>query len=290
MEKGENILLYKYFPVEGPKAEQKLKWFCENRLLVTPPIYLNDPSEMYYCQEPMSAEDCRDELSSAATDIERSALVASYHMGQAIRGRVDPSIEAKRLQQLISDQMGVLSLTENPLSRAMWAHYADGHKGFVAGFIHRYLGTEVFGGVPYEAAWGPFGIAIRVNYVDPLPAIQSDSKNAVRVFCTKHVEWSHETEWRVIGYYDDEKMRGGEKLSGKPLVVEKVPNADGKSYYFLPFSREELNCIILGLRSETGLADKLKAFVGQSPCYEINIHKVEYNPLSRDIGINGNYE
>lgn len=289
MKDGDCIVLYKYFPVMGPMSEQKLKWFCEGRVLVSPPMYLNDPSEMYYCQAPMTADDCRERLLGTATDIERSSIVANYHIGQAIKGRVDPAYEAKRLQELISAEAGVLSLTEKPLSRVLWAHYADGHMGFVAGFIHKYIGKNFIEGIPYEAAWGPFGIAFKVDYIDPLPPMSRNSKNAVRVFCTKHMEWSHEAEWRVICYYGCAKMNRTESLSREPLIIEKVQHEDGNTYFQLAFRPEELKCILLGTRSQPGLADKLQAFLGAAPHCDVNIHKVEYNPGSRDIAINGSH-
>lgn len=289
MKEGDYIVLYKYFPVKGPMSEQKLKWFCEGRVLVSPPMYLNDPSEMYYCQEPMTAADCHDRLLGVATDSERGSIVANYHIGQAIKGRVDPAFEAKRLKELISAEVGVLSLTEKPLSRVLWAHYADSHMGFAAGFIHRYLGPIIHEGVPREAAWGPFGMAFKVDYIDQLPAMSRDSKNAVRVFCTKHNEWSHEAEWRVIGYYNCANMNKIKSLSGKPIIIEKVAHGDGNTYFQIAFRPEELQCILLGTHSHSGLADKLKAFLGIAPHCAATIQKVEYDPRSRDICINGSH-
>ncbi len=289
MKKDDPIVLYKYFPGAGPMWEQKLKWFCEQRVLVTPPMYLNDPSEMYYCQEPMTADDCREGLMGAATDIERRAIVEKFRIEQAIKGQVDPAFEATRKQAMVSAEVGVLSLTEKPLSRVMWSHYADGHTGYVAGFKHKYFGQMENDNVTYEVACGPFGMAFKVEYRDPLPAMPHNSKNAVRVFCTKHSDWSHETEWRVMGYFDRRKINGLVSLSCMPLYIEEVSHEDGNTYFQLAFRPEELKCILLGARSQSNLADRLKAFLGKAPSCDVKIQKVKYDPRSRDIAINGYY-
>ena len=289
MKEGDSIVLYKYFPVVGPMSEQKLKWFCEGRVLLTPPMYLNDPSEMYYCQEPMTADDCREKLSGAATESAKRSIIENYQIEQAIKGQVDPAFEATRKQAMVSAEVGVLSLTEKPLSRVMWAHYADGHMGFVAGFPHKHMGQEIIDGVSYKFAMGPFGLAVKVNYVESLPAIRRDFNISARLFYTKHSDWSHETEWRVIGYFDVEKMRGREKLSGEPLVVEEAPNMEGKTYYYLKFHPEELQCILLGVRCNSALADRIRAWFSEMPYRHLKIQKVKYDPRSRDIAINGFY-
>lgn len=287
MSDGEFLILYKYFPATGPMGKQKIKWFYEGRLLVTPPMYLNDPAEMCFCQEPMTAEECRGMCSSLELDDEKTATINSFIMGQAIKGQVDPAIEAKRRQKLLSGEMGVLSLTENPLSRVMWAHYAEDHKGFVAGFIHKRFDPITIGEVSYETAMGPFGLAIKVNYAESLPAVQSDSKNSIRVFCTKQRDWSHEVEWRVVGYLDADKMSKREKLSGEPLVIGLLPHEDGRTYYSLSFSPSELKCILLGMRSTSMLTDKFRALLSQTAFQETEINKVEYDGLSRRLALRG---
>ena len=280
---NDRMVLYKYFPGAGPMWEQKLNWFCDRCVLVTPPLYLNDPSEMFYCQKPTSADDCSKKPAELETNGERSRSVVNFHFEQVNKDRPDFAYEARRKQELVSEQMGVVSLTKNPLSRVMWAHYAAGHTGYVVGFKHKYCGLIKIGQIAYESAWGPFGIAIKVQYTDVLPALSSNSGNTVRVFCTKHQEWSCEEEWRVIGYYDQEFMHDIRSLSGNPVIVKEAPCEDGNTYYQFTFHPEELHSIILGARCHPDLAGKLRTFLGNIPCGREIMRQVKYDPVRRDI-------
>ena len=83
---------------------------------------------------------------------------------------------------------GVLSLTEDPLSVIMWAHYAQDHRGLCVELATR--GNQFF------------GVAHQVRYLHAYPRFRAlgapMSKQYNRIFLTKSPEWRYEHEWRLV--------------------------------------------------------------------------------------------
>ena len=96
-------------------------------------------------------------------------------------------------------EMGVLSLSETPLSPLMWAHYADMHRGVCLGFLRN----------PANAL-GDDGITSPVSYSDIYPRVRfseilkRDGSIHQKLFFTKAREWAYEREWRLLTDKGDE--------------------------------------------------------------------------------------
>ena len=92
-----------------------------------------------------------------------------------------------RVQYRDLDQCRVLSLSETPVSPQMWAYYADGYKGVCL----------QFGRMPFEVE--PVRYAPRPYVVDGVAVDSKDGADITRArLLTKHIDWSHELEWRAI--------------------------------------------------------------------------------------------
>ena len=133
--------------------------------------------------------------------------------------------------------VGIVSLTELPLSRLMWAHYADSHAGFVAelaageegnyeGFVIRGMGTGL--------------TAAKVKYPRSFAQISlpSDGSNVLEVFWSKHPLWEYELEWRIVA-----------PLAGS--VRYRFVSDAGKEQgmrFCVPFKPTNLRRVIFGMR------------------------------------------
>lgn len=78
--------------------------------------------------------------------------------------------------------VGVLSLTNNPKSPAMWAYYAKNHSGIV---------------LIFETENDPlFDTMKEVKYVSERPQIRPNNMDEITLL--KHTDWRHENEYRVL--------------------------------------------------------------------------------------------
>jgi hypothetical protein len=126
------------------------------------------------------------------------------------RGAVAAAVPTfgRSFQQKFGERFGILSLSANPTSLLMWAHYADSHQGFVVGFRaeHTFLSrTDPVGAIgrvlPVEYAENRPAITA----YDPTIPIETHADRLIRqVLLTKSVEWQYENEYRLILPLDDQ--------------------------------------------------------------------------------------
>ena len=106
--------------------------------------------------------------------------------------------------QRVQRTLGVLPLTEEPLSVTMWARYGDNYRGLCIRFA-----TE---GNDY------FGRAQRVRYRQDYPAFSGLSTPMAQqydnILLTKSLEWRDEREWRLITH-----TAGNHELPREALVA-----------------------------------------------------------------------
>ncbi len=104
------------------------------------------------------------------------------------------------------DRYGVLSMSANPTSLPMWAHYCDNHTGMVLGF---------------DADHSTFhhgGPSIRpVVYVSKCPEVIFSRMTGLDMWYTKNAQWSYEEELRHTKILDPGSVAGNSK-SGEPSV------------------------------------------------------------------------
>jgi hypothetical protein len=92
-----------------------------------------------------------------------------------------------------NENFGILSLTRRPDSLLMWAHYANGHQGFVIEFDDRHPWFHQ----GYEG-FDDLGHLRGVRYSERRPYASMDELNEVDLLLTKSVEWKYEEEMRLI--------------------------------------------------------------------------------------------
>ena len=122
------------------------------------------------------------------------------------------------------DENGILCFfqslrDEYPEDLLMWAHYADGHRGFCVQFRKRVL-TESF-------------ICKRVQYMDRYPTLKEvaahEGEGLAELFLfRKSTRWSYENEWRLLALFTQTDQGllqlPSEALSGVIFGCESDPS------------------------------------------------------------------
>lgn len=241
--------LYKYFPSTD---EYKIRKFLDGSVLVTPPQYFNDPFEFFFLPG-------------------RRNLT----LGAAAAG-------AGRIQELFGEAIGVICLTDHPLNRSMWAHYASGYTGFVAEFAHAQTGSMIKDGVAYRTRCGPFGTAIKVNYVALMPGFPEARESAIRRYATKHTDWEKEREWRVFQFLEHTEANATHHGTSAETYAEQH---DGRTYRLARFKPTDLTRIIVGMETKDQLVERLKT-LSATPAYRhVVMQKMIADPQSQELAL-----
>ncbi|MCG2793423.1 MAG: DUF2971 domain-containing protein [Weeksellaceae bacterium] len=163
--------------------------------------------------------------------------------------------------------VGIFSLSEDPLNELMWAHYGENSYGIAIGFSES-----------ADKALGNCEKCLKVNYADELPKfdsngflvetkVYSNGRNSqkialndptfIKAITTKSKSWEYEKEWRYI-----EENAGTYPLPGK------------------------ISEIIFGLRIENEMISKYRKLVKTLPnSNEIKFFNVEKVKNSNKLGL-----
>lgn len=232
--------LFKYFPTE----RDKLKWFANRQILLTPPKYFNDPWDFAVQFRKWSVTELRKQCPFSWS--ENSQLFNKFRDDMT-----SPDFhveESRNYQEEVGKIVGVVSLTQNPLDRVMWAHYAESHRGFVAEFAHR----EEFLKDGFRQRVGPFGPAAKVKYSNPnkqQPKCKRDYSNLANVLWRKHSAWYYEHEWRVVQSH--ETGTPGQAGDGTPRSLLKFEPNDLIRVIFGLYICESSRFLVGGKRDKT---------------------------------------
>ena len=264
------MVLYKYVPPERIDILQ-------NRLIrFTQPKVLNDPFEgrpNFHAttegfasvfadtirQKPRMWEDCR---RKTQTDLDRYTFADTVEGNPDYAAQLYRSLGSQRplfdLQENLYDlperlyelynRVGILSLSETPDNRLMWAHYAEEHTGFVLMLDSSH---DFFKGdnLSPKIAKG-FAKPERVEYRSERP--QTPIEDPPReILLIKDSGWKYEKEWRYLKHIND-----AAKLCGDP---DTLPVA----LFRLP--PKCIRGIILGYNSSKKLKDKIVALRCDDP-------------------------
>jgi hypothetical protein len=232
------MLLYKYLPTP--------RFFSNFKFRFTPAEDLNDPKEL--------VPDIRLRDSGAySRDIIKRNIESAYFKlllshpnltpaeawgrcvaaAQQIEQQFDPISKVQELYEMFmrttNKNVGVLSLTEDPCSTPMWAHYADEYKGLVIGLD---TDSEFFRPKPGEPRL--CGQLMNVLYTDTSPVVYVEPGQIdipKEVFFTKARIWEYEKEWRIIKYLPQasETVDGP---GGKKICLFDVPSEAVKEVIF----------------------------------------------------------
>lgn len=153
-----------------------------------------------------------------------------------IRDRQQSAMECGQfVRWLLNCSVAILCLSEAPDLDLMWAHYADGHTGFVIE-----LDTSAEG-------FSELGIPIRIEYSDDRPKYRIGSGGS-DFWKTKRNKWAYQREWRIF-----RDVNTLEKIDGSPTRI------------FSKLSTDLISGIFFGCRASNELREKIKGLsIGKS--------------------------
>lgn len=173
----------------------------------------------------------------------------------------------------LHNNFGLLSLSETPDNLLMWAHYAEGHTGFVLvldGSHDFFKGSISLPG---------FAKPERVEYglERPQMTFEETSKEAAmkEIFFVKGLDWKYEKEWRYLKNLTD---------AHKKIVV---PNGHDVHLFRLP--PKCIKGVILGCYSSEELKNKIVELCRDDPEFghlqtqQARISETHYSIAIEDI-------
>ena len=204
---------YKYKRIDEANLDHSSRIFTHNELYFSTVNEFNDPFDCRY----------RYELNGSEADL------AEYHDG--IQRKLHPSRNEQErhsetalwlkdikspdyeenLQQDFREAVAkcrIYCLSAVPDDILMWAHYADGHRGFCLKFLNDLNDPFYVERQPNELDFTshPFLLPIPVEYSNEYPVINplsedyaDDEKIGRKAFLTKATQWQYEKEWRILG-------------------------------------------------------------------------------------------
>ncbi|MDP2144282.1 MAG: DUF2971 domain-containing protein [Gallionella sp.] len=170
------------------------------------------------------------------------------------------------LQRVISEKLeeniGILCLTESPDNLLMWSHYADSHQGFVIEFDTT---------VPFfdqrKSPEDELRHLRKVIYQERRPSLILSEVENFSSLLTKSVDWSYETEWRMM----------------LPLFSASRIIGDGATAIHLyEFPRSAIRAIIFGCRMPKAEVDKIRQILHRANdfndvlCLQVQIDETHY--------------
>jgi hypothetical protein len=197
--------LYKYQPYSRYALENLLK----GQLFFPKPEQLNDPLDCQPSWEPLEMSDIEWKL---AHKIMRGKCVDKDSFDKEFTSETEPNDFFKRhiieestqkhypnkVKEYHEYQIACFSPEKD--NSLMWAHYADGHRGFCLGFDTGYPPFEVDGYNKICQVKYPPQPVIRFSILDVI--LQRDTP-LIDLMTTKSKPWSYEKEWRILRYPND---------------------------------------------------------------------------------------
>lgn len=198
MNKLRRIRRYKYLSFSG----NSLQIIKSGTIKFSKPSQFNDPFDC----DPEHETNVDEFLKNRPDFIKKVGQFLSLSQEQLIiekpimAERLKKAIEAGNFGQPASDDVGICSLSRDPLNLLMWAHYSKYHTGFVVEFD---IPVESFDLPENDVGYFEKLIPHKVHYKDSKPIVSFLDDNDVKItkqFLTKGSVWKYEQEERVIDY------------------------------------------------------------------------------------------
>jgi hypothetical protein len=160
---------------------------------------------------------------------------------QTIMQPVMASLFAKIREQVteqLKSELGILSLTEDPLGVTMWSHYADEHRGVALEFDATHAWFRRKRSANDEC------LHLRpVRYLDlSKPGRTFLQVAEENVLVTKDSQWSNEREWRMLAPVDE--------------ADETLTDPNGDPIYLFHLDPTAIRAVIFGVRASSKFVDE----------------------------------
>ncbi|MCP5347239.1 MAG: DUF2971 domain-containing protein [Gammaproteobacteria bacterium] len=175
--------------------------------------------------------------------------------------------EAKRIMSdILSKEVGILSLSESIDSNLLWSHYAASHTGFVLEFD---TSNQFFQRRRSEN--DELYHLRKVVYRDRCSEGRTlEDINGEDILLTKGSSWEYETEWRVLAPTRDASV---------------VLQPENDPIYLFDFPPSVVSRVILGAKCSEDLAPKLKSIIELDSELRPIISKIALNESSQKLEV-----
>ena len=254
------MILYKYVPAERIDILQNLQ------IRFTQPNAMNDPFEARpdsYITREGKAGELADVIQQSPISIWSAGRTATQ--AEMTRAAYADSVEqnpdcaeqiykregiqipldeiTKKVYDEVYNRVGILSLSETPDNLLMWAHYAEGHRGFVLMFDGSH---DFFKG---DRPVAGFEKPKRVEYSSDRPRMKINDPNMPAIFFIKGSPWTYEREWRYLKEIEDADVLC-QQTNALPVALFHVPPKCILGVILGCYRDQELEDKILALRCE----------------------------------------
>lgn len=175
------------------------------RLLSVPQLYFASPksfNDPFDCQLPRgwaskTNEEILRYLRKRHGDNRESISRIEWRLETDRKGYLNSLNEADI--KLTDSQTGVFCLSPNPTTSLLWAHYAEGHKGYCIGydtkktleFMESYCDCPAFN-------YGLISVAYVLDLFNLDPFLEDDIEWFFQRYRYKAQDWSYEREYRIV--------------------------------------------------------------------------------------------
>jgi len=227
-------MLFKYLPIERVDVLENLK------IRFSPLASLNDPFE---CQPLVDMKnECSqlleqihsglDELWEHTANEEKTEENRTFlekkraELVSDVKEKTNSFVVGQELMSLLSDNLGVLSLSRTENNLLMWSHYADEGKGIVIGFDdeHSFFKQQNLAG----------------RSTRPIPVVYTNKRSKIvpdedryyeKLLCEKPRDWAYEEEERLFRVF----LSKGDSLTkdayGMDVILTDLPKTAIKAVY-----------------------------------------------------------
>jgi hypothetical protein len=236
--KQTHLLGYKY------RGAGRMDLIRERKFLFQPYHQFNDPFECRFVLNPPPNERARAELDG-------------YHAEWA---------EVKVWTEGRIGQLGILCLSKVRDSILMWSHYADNHRGFVAGFDldHSFFRKSADYIDPTYRVKMPFpepgfGTLREVVYSNQRRPIELGEGVPWDAFFTKSTPWRYEKELRIFRTLGEADSKSGDR-------------------HFFTYPPEMLRVVVLGANAGRELREEIRAELSKPEMAHVKLLQAKLHP------------
>lgn len=197
--------LYKYRAIDEATIDHTQRIFTDRELYFSAINQFNDPFDCTWKYSFDSTDQqlkayLRKQSARLHPEWNRSQTRTWISANSIIKQTRNPNmaIQMRELEEGITSEIGVLSLSRIPDDILMWSHYANSH----AGFCLQFNDDEQ---TPFLAEL--LEVSYRDEYPIMNPIIDNYEVRYTKALLTKATHWEYEKEWRVIDYTNGPGIR-----------------------------------------------------------------------------------
>lgn len=260
-------VLYKLMPERFADGDLILPFLTNSLIRFSPPGAMNDPLEVRGFVDNTDYKGeydhlLRSELDRVARIPDRLRALSEKLKVHHVRSKLvekhvsDPASakanEWTRRFKLMDETFGILSLTKNISSSAMWSHYANRHFGVAIGFDFAELAK-------FADPTKGFSHLRPVKYTNEMTSFKLSAGKAhisSDIFFRKSKDWDYEGEWRIFNNFS--------KVPKRLIKFSDKKDRYGLAITMIRFNLKWIREIRLGVCATPETVSRVREFVREA--------------------------